>query len=114
MSDHIADRSRLGAGPHSGNKVDRGLTRFSGCPRCGSGPLKPSMVSSVFWRGDNALMIRNIPAFVCMACGEDFINDETVIELDRIKGLGFDGANAESYARIPVFTLGAQKSAAGN
>ena len=48
-----------------------------------------SSFSAVFWRGYYAFMWRGIPALGCGGCGEEFISDDTAIELDRIKGMGF-------------------------
>jgi YgiT-type zinc finger domain-containing protein len=90
-------------GPFETTADRLGATPFSCCPRCGAGPLHASMVSSVFWHGDRAVMIRGIPATVCTACGEDFISDATAAELDRIRGHGFDGSAADSYVTVPAF-----------
>jgi YgiT-type zinc finger domain-containing protein len=79
---------------------------FPGCPSCGAGPLRKSTVNSIFWRGDTPLMVRGIPANVCTACGEDFLSDATVIELDRIRGIGFDGSATDCYVKVPVINFG--------
>lgn len=93
-----------------------------GCPACGAGPLRNGKVSSVFWRGDQALMVQGIPAIVCESCGEDFISDDTAIALDWIKGSGFSKSGSGSKARlgavrymtVPVFEFDASPDAAAD
>ena len=79
---------------------------FHGCPCCGAGPLQERSVSSVFWLGEKALMVRGVPAMVCTACGEDFISHATATELDRIRGAGFNGSVSDVHVSIPVFDFG--------
>lgn len=84
-----------------------------GCPNCNCGTLRPTTISAVFWRGDDAMMIRGIPALGCGGCGEEFISDDTAIELDRIKGMGFNGTATATYTTIPVYTLASVSMGSG-
>ncbi len=74
-----------------------------GCPRCGGGPVEERAISSVFWRGEGAIMIRDVPAMICTHCGEDFISDATARELDRIRNTGFAGGASDDQICMPVF-----------
>lgn len=80
-------------------------TMAAECPKCGGGPLSERTVDSIFWRGQDAVMIRDIPAMACQSCGEDFIDDRTVVHLDRMKGEGFSGSANTEFIRIPVFAF---------
>ena len=75
------------------------------CPSCG-GPAQSRTVSSVFWHGEEAFMIRGVPAMICATCGEDFISDATARELDRIREIGIGGATSNLRISLPVFNFG--------
>jgi YgiT-type zinc finger domain-containing protein len=53
------------------------------CPLCGG---KKSEGSTTFTAdlGFGVVVVRNVPALVCDQCGEDWINDETMISLESI------------------------------
>ncbi len=73
-----------------------------GCPNCGAGPLASRTVDTLFWQGERPVMIRGIPALLCMGCGEEFISDDTAARLDGMKRDGFLGPVAE-HLTVPVF-----------
>lgn len=73
------------------------------CDRCADSPLREARISTAFWQGDGLVVLRNIPAMVCPACGEEYVDDETVVALDRMRGNGFAGCVAAAPLPVPVF-----------
>lgn len=73
------------------------------CTRCGHAGLSESSVSTAFWRGKGLMVIRDIPALVCPACGEEFIADHVALGLDRMRGDGFRAEMATEHMEVPVF-----------
>jgi len=78
---------------------------FATCTQCGGGELHETRVRSAFWEGDRLVVVEDIPALVCSACGEQFFDDNTAIRLDLLRGAGFPDAMARSELRVPVFCL---------
>ncbi|MCZ8153338.1 MAG: type II toxin-antitoxin system MqsA family antitoxin [Rhodobacteraceae bacterium] len=73
------------------------------CDRCTDSPLRASRISTAFWQGDGLVVLRNIPAMICPACGEEYVDDATVVALDRMRGNGFAGCVAADPLPVPVF-----------
>lgn len=73
------------------------------CDRCVDSPLRAARISTAFWQGEGLVVLRNIPAMVCPACGEEYVGDETVVALDRMRGNGFAGCVAAAPLPVPVF-----------
>lgn len=53
------------------------------CAVCG-GQLCPTTVTHEERRGTNLCLFRNVPAQVCTACGEIWIEEATLREIDRL------------------------------
>jgi hypothetical protein len=77
------------------------------CTKCGAEKLSEQGISIAFFHGANPCLIRDIPALVCGACGEEFINDDTAMKLDMMRGKGFDSADALETIKVPVFAFNA-------
>lgn len=75
------------------------------CPQCGSTRLRESLVKSAFWQDERLVVVDNIPAVVCEACGERFYDDATVTALDLMQGDGFPVSEAVSHMHVPVFSF---------
>lgn len=73
------------------------------CDRCTDSLLRRTAISTAFWQGDGLVVIRNIPAMVCPDCGEEYVDDSTVVALDRMRGNGFAGCRAADPLPVPVF-----------
>ncbi len=73
------------------------------CDHCADSALRITRISTAFWQGDGLAVIRNIPAMVCPACGEEYVDDATVVMLDRMRGAGFAGCVAAEPLTVPVF-----------
>ena len=76
------------------------------CTRCGSGRVAAEEISTAFWAGSDLNVIRDIPALVCRACGEEFISDQTQMTLDLMRKKGFNDSAATTHMRVPVFAFG--------
>ncbi len=55
------------------------------CENCGKENAKIRHVSRSYGRGDNLLVIENIPVVSCPDCGESYLTAETLHEIERIK-----------------------------
>ncbi|MDP3897883.1 MAG: type II toxin-antitoxin system MqsA family antitoxin [Mesorhizobium sp.] len=75
------------------------------CPQCGSTRLRESLVKSAFWQDDRLVVVEDIPAVICEACGERFYDDATVTALDLMHGDGFPAGDAASHMHVPVFSF---------
>jgi YgiT-type zinc finger domain-containing protein len=53
------------------------------CPLCGGNKSEGSTTFTADL-GFGVVVVRNVPALVCEQCGEDWINDETMISLESI------------------------------
>ena len=58
-------------------------THRARCGLCGQ-PLEESLVLHEEQRGDRLFLFRNVPAQVCSACGETWIAEGTLAEVDRL------------------------------
>lgn len=74
------------------------------CPQCGSMQLYETLVKSAFWQDEHLIVVDNIPAVVCEACGERFYDDVTVTALDLMQGDGFPANEAVAHMHVPVFS----------
>lgn len=72
------------------------------CDRCENGLLHERPIQTAFWRGQGLIVIRNIPAMVCSACGEEYVSDRTAIGLDRMRGAGFTAMGSAERMIVPV------------
>lgn len=81
------------------------------CDRCSSGILQPARISSVLWQGDRLVMVRNIPAMICPECGEEYIDDFTVVRLDWMRGNGFQALPLIERVSVPVLDYGGSGAA---
>jgi YgiT-type zinc finger domain-containing protein len=55
------------------------------CENCGKENAKIRHVSRSYGKGDNLLVIENIPVVSCPDCGESYLTAETLHEIERIK-----------------------------
>lgn len=83
------------------------------CGRCAEGLLKSTRISTAFWQGEGLVVIRNIPAMVCPDCGVEYVDDATVVALDRMRGNGFAGCAVADPLPVPVFDFAGSARCAG-
>lgn len=55
------------------------------CDICGQEGAKIRHVSRSYGKGENLLVIENIPVISCPHCGESYLTAETLHEIERIK-----------------------------
>jgi YgiT-type zinc finger domain-containing protein len=55
------------------------------CKNCGKENAKIRRASRSYGKGDDLLVIENIPVVSCPDCGESYLTDETLHEIERIK-----------------------------
>ncbi|MCU0567136.1 MAG: type II toxin-antitoxin system MqsA family antitoxin [Oculatellaceae cyanobacterium Prado106] len=55
------------------------------CDICGQTHAKLRHVSRAYGKGDDLLIIENIPMISCPDCGESYFTADTLHEIDRIK-----------------------------
>ncbi|CAK9065815.1 Pyruvate dehydrogenase E1 component subunit beta, partial [Durusdinium trenchii] len=60
-------------------------------------------VKSALWDGDRLVVVEDIPALLCSACGEQFFEDRTALALDLMRGGGFPPGEAERQMTVEVF-----------
>lgn len=72
------------------------------CDRCETGLLIEKAIRTAFWRGEELVIIRNIPAMVCPFCGEEYVADRTANGLDRMRAAGFAPTGGGDRMVVPV------------
>lgn len=55
------------------------------CDVCGKEGAKVRTISRSYGKGDNLLVIENVPVISCPHCGESYLTAETLHEIERIK-----------------------------
>jgi YgiT-type zinc finger domain-containing protein len=55
------------------------------CDVCGKAGAKIRRVTRSYGKGDNLLVIENIPVVSCPNCGESYLTADTLHEIERIK-----------------------------
>ncbi len=55
------------------------------CDLCGKSGARIRRVSRSYGKGDDLLVIENIPVVSCSACGESYLTADTLHEIERIK-----------------------------
>nr|WP_246175875.1 type II toxin-antitoxin system MqsA family antitoxin [Roseovarius bejariae] len=87
---------------------------LSGCTSCGGGTLRRDRVKTALWRGEDLVVIEDIPALVCIRCGERYFEDETAMALDMMQaGQGAQGRPRRSLS-VPVYGFTAPEGGSGS
>ena len=55
------------------------------CDICGKEGAKIRHVSRSYGKGEDLLVIENVPVISCLHCGESYLTAETLHEIERIK-----------------------------
>jgi len=55
------------------------------CDICGKEGARVRRVTRSYGKGENLLVIENIPIVVCPNCGESYLTAETLHEVERLK-----------------------------
>lgn len=84
------------------------------CTSCGTGTLRREKVKTALWRGDDLVVIEDIPALVCIRCGERYFEDETAMALDMMQaGQGGQGTPPRRIS-VPVYGFTLPKGGRGS
>ncbi len=73
------------------------------CENCGKENARIIHVSRSYGKGDNLLVIENIPVVSCPDCGESYLTAETLHEIERIK-LHRKNFSEERKVAVATFT----------
>ena len=55
------------------------------CDNCGKEGAKFRHISRNYGKGNNLLVIENVPVISCHICGESYLTAETLHEIERIR-----------------------------
>lgn len=55
------------------------------CDNCGKNSAKIIHVSKSYGKGENLLVIENVPVISCPHCGESYLTAKTLREIENIK-----------------------------
>jgi YgiT-type zinc finger domain-containing protein len=83
----------------------RGAEEALRCEMCGAGELAGRRVQTALWEDERLVVVEDVPAMVCTACGERFLSDEVAMQLDALRGTGFPPDGARREMTVPVFRL---------
>lgn len=72
------------------------------CDICGQEGARIRHVTRSYGRGDNLLVIENVPVVSCPHCGESYLTAETLHEIERIK-LHRQSFSTERPVSVAVF-----------
>jgi YgiT-type zinc finger domain-containing protein len=64
------------------NQTKRKMTK---CDICGKSGARVRRITRSYGKGDNILVIENIPLVRCPHCGESYLTAETLHEIERLK-----------------------------
>ena len=87
------------------------MSASQACPRCAS-PLTVATVRTVIWQGDAAVIVEDVPAYVCGSCMEQFYDDAVSDALRRLAERPISVAEADRVATVPVVSLKARLAGA--
>ena len=55
------------------------------CDVCGQNTAQVRHLTRSYGKGENLLVIENVPVITCAHCGESYLTAETLHEIERIK-----------------------------
>ena len=73
------------------------------CDICGHEGARTRHVTRSYGKGENILVIENVPVITCSHCGESYLTAETLHEIERIK---HHKSNLTQKRSIPVAVFG--------
>jgi YgiT-type zinc finger domain-containing protein len=63
------------------NEISKSLI----CDNCGEGGAKVRYMTRSYGKGEDLLVIENVPIVSCPQCGESYLTADTLHEIERIK-----------------------------
>ena len=76
------------------------------CDRCPDHALQPATIRTAFWQGDGLVVVQGIPAMACPQCGTEYLDDATVVRLDRLRAGNFRDCMQAAPLLVPVHDFG--------
>ena len=73
------------------------------CDICGHESARIRHVTRSYGKGNNILIIENVPVVTCSHCGESYLTAETLHEIERIK---LHRSNLTKERKVPVAVFG--------
>jgi YgiT-type zinc finger domain-containing protein len=55
------------------------------CDVCGQGKARVRRITRAYGKGDDVLLIEDVPVISCPDCGESYVTAETLHQIDQIK-----------------------------
>ncbi len=77
-------------------------TPMDRCDLCG-GELRPGTTTLEIWRGEELIIIRDVPADVCEQCGEAYISASISEKLDQFLN-EYHRHRPERYLAVPQYS----------
>ena len=74
------------------------------CPRC-NGATVATTVRTAIWRGEELVVVEDIPAQVCQECVEQYYDEDVSDALRMLMERGFPASEAKKELQVPVFSL---------
>ena len=74
------------------------------CDNCGKRGARIRLVSRCYGKGEDLLVIENIPVISCPYCGESYLTADTLHEIERIK-LHRKNFAVERSVPVAIFAL---------
>jgi len=75
------------------------------CPVCGGADYESEKVEYIYRHSGRYLLVRNVPAEVCRACGTRFYAAQVLHEIERCF-FAIQDEKAMEYVRMPVTIYG--------
>lgn len=85
-----------------GREGNQARGEFPPCAQCGSDTYG-DLVKAALWSRTGWIAIEDIPARVCQACAEQFYDEKTVQEIEKI--IAHPTLKAKQQIQVPVFSL---------
>jgi YgiT-type zinc finger domain-containing protein len=73
------------------------------CDICGSEKARIRRITRTYGKGQDLLVIENIPVITCLHCGESYLTAETLHKIERIK-LNRKSLAVERFVEVASFT----------
>ena len=74
------------------------------CEACNL-PMRSDTVAITLWTDDGLVVVEDIRAQVCDACGEQYYDDATQTDLRRLSSGGFAKKDVVRTMNVPVYSL---------
>jgi YgiT-type zinc finger domain-containing protein len=74
------------------------------CPECESATEQDDVNVSL-WEAERLVLIENVPVRICPQCQEQYYDQETRLEIEKLRSRGFPREEAARVVETPVFSL---------